>query len=200
MPEQCTCGAQLPPDALFCHKCGKPQREITVPEPVFEAPEEFVPRTPPATVRIPVSFRTPAAWRIAVPVSVGATLLSQLIPVITWAAAGFLTVFFYRRKTGMTLTVKEGLKLGWITGLLTSTFVGTFLILLAATGMLGPMLVDVAQKARPNDPTFQQMSALLQTGAGTAYFVILMLIASFLFITVLSMAGGALGAKMVGGD
>src|SRR5258706_16455256 len=27
VPERCTCGAQLPPDALFCHKCGKPQRE-----------------------------------------------------------------------------------------------------------------------------------------------------------------------------
>ena len=23
--EFCTCGAQLPPDARFCHKCGKPQ-------------------------------------------------------------------------------------------------------------------------------------------------------------------------------
>ena len=25
VPEYCTCGAQLPPDARFCHKCGKPQ-------------------------------------------------------------------------------------------------------------------------------------------------------------------------------
>jgi len=28
MPDNCTCGAELPPDSLFCHKCGKPQREI----------------------------------------------------------------------------------------------------------------------------------------------------------------------------
>src|ERR1017187_9471093 len=28
MPEFCTCGAQLPPDSLFCHKCGKPQRDV----------------------------------------------------------------------------------------------------------------------------------------------------------------------------
>ena len=33
MADFCTCGAELPPDALFCHKCGKPQREIVEPEP-----------------------------------------------------------------------------------------------------------------------------------------------------------------------
>ena len=26
VPEFCTCGARLPEDARFCHKCGKPQR------------------------------------------------------------------------------------------------------------------------------------------------------------------------------
>ena len=35
MPEFCSCGAQLPPDALFCHKCGKPQRDIVEPDPAM---------------------------------------------------------------------------------------------------------------------------------------------------------------------
>ena len=46
MPETCTCGAQLPPDSLFCHKCGKPQREIAEPEvltPVILAPVTAAP-------------------------------------------------------------------------------------------------------------------------------------------------------------
>ena len=47
MPDSCTCGAQLPPDALFCHKCGKPQRDLVTPddppEPVSApAPQEAV--------------------------------------------------------------------------------------------------------------------------------------------------------------
>ena len=32
MPEFCTCGTKLVPDSLFCHKCGKAQREILAPE------------------------------------------------------------------------------------------------------------------------------------------------------------------------
>ena len=32
MPDFCTCGAELPPDARFCHRCGKPQREEVIPE------------------------------------------------------------------------------------------------------------------------------------------------------------------------
>ncbi len=39
MPDFCTCGAQLPPDALFCHKCGKPQREIAPVAAEAPAPE-----------------------------------------------------------------------------------------------------------------------------------------------------------------
>src|SRR5689334_2027095 len=29
MADFCTCGAQLPEDARFCHRCGKPQRNET---------------------------------------------------------------------------------------------------------------------------------------------------------------------------
>jgi predicted amidophosphoribosyltransferase len=38
MPEFCTCGAELPPDARFCHRCGKPQREEIEPETVAPIP------------------------------------------------------------------------------------------------------------------------------------------------------------------
>ena len=67
MPEFCTCGAQLPPDALFCHKCGKPQRELIAPE--FHVPEhaEFAPppAAPPLSPEaLPMNFRNPVALRI----------------------------------------------------------------------------------------------------------------------------------------
>src|ERR1700758_2499346 len=45
VPEFCTCGAQLPPDARFCHKCGKPQYD-------YPGVEEVEPATPPAEIPI----------------------------------------------------------------------------------------------------------------------------------------------------
>src|SRR5438093_11633008 len=39
VPEFCTCGAELPEDARFCHRCGKPQREeIVVEQPLPPPP------------------------------------------------------------------------------------------------------------------------------------------------------------------
>ena len=68
MPEFCTCGAQLPPDARFCHKCGKPQydypgiTEETVepaPPPVTAAPAEPAVQPP-----LEISFHNRLAVRI----------------------------------------------------------------------------------------------------------------------------------------
>src|SRR5687768_8003276 len=119
MPDFCTCGAELPPDALFCHKCGKPQREIAAPEGQETPVPEVVPPPPiaaaPAITRL--NFRNPIAVRIALLVSVIAALLSFL-PFLNWTAAGFFAVFFYKRKTGSLLNVSAGVRMGWITGLL----------------------------------------------------------------------------------
>ena len=56
MSEFCTCGAELPPDALFCHKCGKPQREISAhveEEPAVSVPVEMA--VPPPVREAPLS-------------------------------------------------------------------------------------------------------------------------------------------------
>src|SRR6516164_2093281 len=100
MPDYCSCGAELPPDALFCHKCGKPQREIvepeTAPKPaVIITPAEFAPSQDAA----PPTFRNPVAIKIALFVGGIGTLLSFL-PYINFFGAGFFAVFFYRRRTG----------------------------------------------------------------------------------------------------
>ncbi len=118
MPEFCTCGAQLAPDSLFCHKCGKPQREVLEPEPepeivvdVVAAPA--VPDVPPAT--LPLNFHNPVAVRVAFTVALIATLLSWIpaLNVILWVAAGFFAVYLYRRRTGVFLNVRAGVRLGW---------------------------------------------------------------------------------------
>ncbi|MEN6602010.1 MAG: zinc ribbon domain-containing protein, partial [Bryobacteraceae bacterium] len=130
--EYCTCGAQLPPDALFCHKCGKPQREIVaveapeaeeepVVEPVIPPPE--APPLPPVAQEI--GFHNGPAVRSAfLAAALSSLFISLPTPVLltlpwmlVWLVfAGFFAVRFYLRRSGMAVTVRGGLRMGWITG------------------------------------------------------------------------------------
>jgi hypothetical protein len=202
MPETCTCGAQLVPDSLFCHKCGKPQREILeaeVPVAANFAPVNIVP--PPAFVpaprfAAPVSFRNPAAVQTALFVGVGAMFLMSFLPLVNWLAAGFFAVFFYRRKTRDLLNVGAGLHLGWITGLVMFTMWGVFFLVLGLSGKLTAIFQEQIKNVPSNDPYLQQVAQFMGSGPG----LVIVLAVGFVFITCLSMAGGALGAKMVGRD
>src|ERR1044072_6162534 len=100
MPEFCSCGTQLAPDALFCHKCGKPQRDIVEPETAAPVAVETVPPVINRPAQAPpLNFRNPVAVRIALLVAVTATVLNLFLPLLAWMGAGFFAVFFYRRKT-----------------------------------------------------------------------------------------------------
>ncbi|SPE33344.1 conserved membrane hypothetical protein [Candidatus Sulfopaludibacter sp. SbA6] len=204
MPEFCTCGAQLPPDALFCHKCGKPQRELVVPETVAPvvAPAPL-PQLQPRPEPLPVNFHNGVAMRIAILVAAMATLLSFL-PFLNWLAAGFFAVFFYRRKTGTLLNVGAGVRMGWITGLLmfglSSIVFAAQQLPAALSGHLDAKFQEQLKNLAAQDPLSQQMMQFFQTGPGVIVLLLFSLVALFLFTTGLSMAGGALGAKMVGRD
>src|SRR3954454_5947355 len=105
MPEFCTCGAQLAPDSLFCHKCGKPQREVgaaeTEPENSAEViPPAAVPAAAPQPQPPAINFHNLVAVRIAFVVAPVAFLLSGIpaLNVVLWLAAGFLAVLFHGRR------------------------------------------------------------------------------------------------------
>jgi hypothetical protein len=197
MPEFCSCGAQLPPDALFCHKCGKPQREILAPEVETHAAAEVLPLPPLAQpAAVAMSFRNTAAVRIALMVAATATILGFFLPFLNWLAAGFFAVFFYRRRTGLLLNVSAGVRMGWITGVL--AFV---LSAISFTIQVVPNLSNLIQERLKNlpgqDPALvQQMARFFQSGPGMATAVMFSLAAMFILITMLSMAGGALAAKL----
>jgi hypothetical protein len=202
MPEICTCGAQLPPDARFCHKCGKPQREEIVVEPV----EAFAPQQPPPVEVAPfpvLSFRNPIALRVGL-LAAGLLCLMMMIPgvnyaaVVWWLGAGYFSVWIYKRRTGQQLNVRGGARMGWITGviscgLLTLLF-AFFMLAIHQMGGLDAIkgLKDLAfQQANVDEALkmLQEPSRMLWS-----------LIATFIMLTLTCTAGGALGAKLLGKD
>jgi len=198
MPEFCTCGSQLPPDALFCHKCGKPQREIVIPEtapPVtgFVPPAAGIIPTPPVAKPLPLNFHNRAAVKIALLVAGLATLLSFLL-YLNWFLAGFLAVFLYRRRTGQALNLESGVRMGWITGLMTF---GIMVLILGCFGVsvhaIGGVTAFQSEFKGMMDPRMTEFLKILSSPSELA----MVLVQFFVFTTLLSMAGGALGVKLV---
>src|SRR3984957_8547658 len=135
VPAYCTWGAQLPPDARFCHKCGKPQYdympvvEEAEPEPVAPPLSELQP----LRLATDIGFHNGLAVRIGFVAAIGAVLIAMLpVPLpfvrlpIAFVAAGFLAVFLYSRRTGQTLSIRNGARMGWITGIFSFTAVTIF--------------------------------------------------------------------------
>jgi hypothetical protein len=225
MPEICTCGAELPPNARFCHRCGKPQREEVVPETVARGPEGTLevetaaapgPQgtatgAQPPTAPPRVNFHNATAVRIGLLMAGIASLLSALPTMalglaglaIWWVSAGFLSVYIYRRRTGQFLTVDNGLRMGWITGLLGSTITSVVftvsVVPLIRGGGIATLYQEQFRKMYGNDPNVQQAVKILENPSSLAFVVIFVLLFLFLVITFLCTAGGALGAKLVGG-
>jgi len=204
MPDFCTCGAQLPPDALFCHKCGKPQRDVIEPEPEIENVEFVLPVAPPAApppTAPQINFHNLVAVRIAFVVAPIAFLLSWIpaANLILWIAGGFLAVFFHRRRTGDLLNVRAGVRLGWVTGVIMfaiTTVIFTLTVVpVAANGGIANLFRQ--QLKNPSDPNVQEALRMLESAPGMVTVLLVMLFMLFVFITLLSMAGGALGAKFV---
>jgi hypothetical protein len=194
MLEFCSCGAQLPPDSLFCNKCGKPQREVVAPEPEAESEAAVIPPpvAPVAAAPPPLNFHNLVAIKIAFMMAVLATLLSFL-PYVNWLAAGFFAALMYRRRTGYLMNLESGLRLGWMTGMLMFVIIMVIftasMALISAAGGLSALPAEVKAAV---DPRVQEMFKTLQSFPAVAQFLVML----FVFITLFSMAGGALGAKL----
>jgi hypothetical protein len=196
MPEFCSCGAQLPDDALFCHKCGKPQRDLVEVEPQEPAPTPVVQAVPPSELKArPVGFRNPIALRVALLSAIVSLLISSLVSLFGLIAGGFLAVMFYRRRTRDRIDMNAGIQMGWITGVITATLCSLLLIAANATGRLTQGMTEYYKGwAIASDPNFQNSLQLVTSPAGIALSIVFI----FIFITALTMVGGAIGAKLLG--
>jgi hypothetical protein len=206
VPEYCTCGAKLPEDARFCHKCGRPTRD----EPVFVEEEPLAPPPappPPAAPQFPpIGFRNGPAVRAALlSGSIAFVLLiiaGQIgVPaasMIGLVAGGFLAVYLYQRRTGQSLSVVHGAHLGWISGVF--DFALMALVLSAKIPTLSdPILKDALRKQLQGAGSQAEVDQVIQVLLSPPG---MMAVAAMIFLmfTVLPACGGALGAKLLHRD
>jgi hypothetical protein len=204
MPEFCSCGAQLPDDARFCHKCGKPQRD----EIVVEQPP---PLRPAITVASPVgewtgapSFRHPVAVRVGFFVASIATFLCIALPLgfVVWLpAAGFLSVYLFSRRTGQPLSVRNGVRMGWISGILSFLIITVLLTFLVALFASRPEGFDPAiresLRSKLSSQQIDEMLNILSNPGAHALDYLSSLLAWFALSSIFCTAGGAIGAKVL---
>ncbi len=202
MPDFCTCGARLPEDALFCHKCGKPQREDLIPVEEAEPAEAVVtppvlPVAPPEP--LPINLRNVAAVRSAVAsaaLSFALLLLAGPLGLVALFGSGFFAVYLYHRRTGQHLSMLSGARLGVIAG----TFIFLIALALAASatllsdpGTFDELRQELIKRSAQPEAEVRQALEYIRTPAG------MILLGSFfyLFFTSLPAFGGALGAKFL---
>ncbi len=211
MPPTCTCGAELPPDARFCHKCGKPQRDES-----FSASESSPPEAVFAPPAIPIAkpdfsspdFHNPVAIRVAWIAASLSTLLNLalFLGFAVWLfAAGFLSSYLFSRRTASSLTVRSGARMGWLTGMLnfvmmTVLFTISVLSIASRPGGLSGFYREQFSQMGAATPNMDEAVRMLDSTGGLAMMFMLSLFVMFSVIMFFCTAGGALGAKVMEKD
>jgi len=211
----------LPPDALFCHKCGKPQREdlierdsieresietarkeLTPEPPAGIAPPPRLPDLPPIAIGFRNRFAVRAALFAGTVCLVASMLLGQVpglqvLAMLAPAASGFLAVLLYRRRTGQKLSLASGARLGWISGLfgfvIITVLFTAFSVMLAQPELAEAIRQQAEQRNRP-----EMIQAIEEFRSPEA--IAKTLAATFLLFTLLPAFGGTLGAKLLNRD
>jgi hypothetical protein len=203
VPEFCTCGAQLPEDARFCHKCGKPQREEdAVAEQrqteaivaAVTAPPPPLPEAAPVTLRDRVTVST--ALMAAGVTLLLSVILGQTLGALAPVAGGLFAVYVYRKRTGRLLTIMNAIRLGWIAGIIVFTLTTVFIAVVAAAltnPEIAQQLREQMAKSTASREEVTKILEMMQSFSG----VLLLLLGVFVSSTLLMGLGGAVGALFV---
>ncbi len=200
---QCNCGAQLPDDARFCHRCGKPQFE----EDVARLEEQTAAQIPPPPVAPPISIDFGNKRALFVSIAVGLlTLLvfttgSVLIPgalliLPLFCFAGYTAARWYIKQTGEAITPQGGARLGFMTALWAFLVVALFSVVFAAF-ISSPEWRDqlISVLSSQQSSTAKEMSKMLQDPRQSILVLMGGLLVNFCLFTFSSMLGGMLGVR-----
>jgi len=209
VPDSCTCGAILPPDARFCHKCGKPQFDYpNVEESVQLQPEAPALELPVAPSLSEISFHNRIAVRAGFVAALAAVILFMFpLPfpfarlLFAFIAAGFLAVYLYRRSTGQALSIRGGARMGWITGIFSFTIVTVVftaaIVAISSQGGIAAYLRLHRDQLVANGAQSDAFVQALDDPAALAGGMLFLLVMLFAILTILPTVGGALGAKVL---
>ena len=175
-------------------------------------PATETPAVLPAAVSTKVSISNPAVVRSAFGAA-GLSALALLVPLpgalqVLWLpivlfGGGFLSVYLFRRRTGVLPGGRGGTYLGWLTGFfcyLIELVVFTLnLIVVAAISDVGTVLRQVMEQ-RGSPETMAQLEQVLSSPGGIGMMIFLVLFVLFLLLPILAMAGGAIGARVLNPD
>ncbi len=205
MPDVCTCGAQLPPDARFCHKCGKPQYDYPGLEETSEPPPPAPALAAPPAQSVPeIGFHNRLAVRAGLIAAIAAVILSVVplpwvfLRLMPFLAGGFFAVFLYSRRSGQILSVRSGARIGWITGILAFAIVGVIVAVSVIAILSEPDLAkQIQSQLPPNDARSSSIAQALSNPAKLSAELLQSLVVLFVVLTALPIIGGALGAKLL---
>jgi hypothetical protein len=181
---------------------------MVVEQPPTPPPLNFIPPAAPAApfpALLAPSFHNPIAVRVALFVASFASLLCFLLPfgcVIWLPSAGFIAVYLFSRRTGQSLSVRSGARMGWIAGIMSfAIFTVVFTIgTVSIANQPGGLSAAFREALRSRPVSQQQLEDALQvlsTPTGQASVYIFALLFSFTVTALFCTAGGALGAKVL---
>ncbi|MDP9052829.1 MAG: hypothetical protein M3N93_00780 [Acidobacteriota bacterium] len=141
---------------------------------------------------LPVGFSNPVALRVAFLMSLG-IMLTTVIPFVNmfspvwWLVAGTGAVLLYRRRTGLSLSVQAGARLGSITGVL--AFISLVVVIGATLASSGNGVFQEVLKQNPDASQVLNNTPALVLATGLALAML------FAMVVGICAAGGALGAR-----
>jgi hypothetical protein len=160
---RCSCGAAPPPDARFCHKCGRPLYEedaalleeaqqaaapIPTPVPVSAAPATAISFRNMRAVGVSIAFAA-ATFVALVLFSMALPGVAMLATPLLLAAGGFASAVVYARQTRQPLSGASGARLGWMTGVW-FFLASLILVTIGVTVLSGPVGDTVLAQMRSN--------------------------------------------------
>lgn len=120
--------------------------------------------------------------------------LSPFLSFVWMLGAGILSVYLYNRRTGQSLSVRNGVRIGWMTGVfsfvISVVLITIGMVLIAGhTETFAKILRE--QSSLPRDMTDRALEILRSPGD-----FLVSLAMGFVTFTVIAAIGGALGARV----